>query len=396
MNANPSTHRPAARPLAAAALCALAALAALVLIPAPAGAQGFDCYQGCANSLEAFAGCLEAPGGDWHTSCTGLAACPDAGSDVTVLSIHGGAIERGTTEIGDDLAAIYGWNRYDFNAHLRTTGQCRARATDGNANNDNSEVLHITGTQYNHAEALTLVGAHPDAVSIHGCGASCDDDTICIGGRNNQQIATFDAYFGQYEHLLPAAIEAVQAPSAAPFCGANIAGTATTNIVNRTSTGQGLQLEISLDVRDALASNAMADDMLRAVVYGAVAAAMDEPPPPLATLHQVETYTLNGTTFERFRFHIENKDEYPPEFFQTAPGLPPCGLNTTAPRMRISIFNAANDAYLYGFCGFNDPANLDLIWFARPQGTAPAAVYIEFEDVATGRVYRSNRVSTTA
>lgn len=394
MYATSKTFRPAPHAVAAAVLCALATL---VLVPAPAAAGEFDCYEGCTDSLVAFSGCVEsaASSGDWHTSCTGLADCPDAGSAVTVLSIHGGKIESGTTEIGDDLAAIYGWNRYDFNAHLRTTGACRALADDGSSSNDNSEVLHITGTKFNHADALAVVGAHPDAVSIHGCGASCDDDTICIGGRNTQQINVFDAYFDQYEYLVPAAVEAVPAPSTTPFCGANIDGDHPDNIVNRTSTGQGLQLEISYDVRQDLASDDMADDLLRNVVYGAVAAALGEPPPPLATLFQVETYERNGTTYERFRFHIENKLEYPQEMFETAPGLPPCGANTSAPRMRIRIYSAIDDSYLYGFCGFNDPAYLDLIWFARPQGTAPAAIYIELEDVATGRVYRSNRVSTT-
>ncbi len=394
MTTHSSTLRPASLAVAAAVLCALAVI---VLAPAPAAADTFDCYEGCADSLVAETDCIEdvEPTGDWHTTCTDLADCPDAGSDVTVLTIHGGRIERWTTEIGDELADLYGWNRYDFNAHLITNGDCRDLATDGSSTNDNSEVLHVTATHFDHAEALDLVGDHPDAVSIHGCGASCSAATICVGGANTQQVNGFNAYFDQYENLVPAAIEAAAVPSTTPFCGSNLAGVHEDNIVNRTSTDQGLQLEMSLDVREDLASGALADDLLRGVVYGAVAVALGELPPPLATLHQVETYVVGSTTYERFRFHVENDAEYPQELFDPAPNLPPCGANTNASRTWVNLRNAADDSYLYGFCGLGSSAMLDFVWFARPQGTAPAAVYLELVDRATGRVYRSNRVSTT-
>jgi phage replication-related protein YjqB (UPF0714/DUF867 family) len=377
---------------------ALLALLGLCL-PAAAGAvDTFDCYQDCTGSLLNEPACIESPDpmvGDWHTSCTGLAACPDAGSDVTVLSIHGGKIESKTTEISDALAALYGWNRYDFNAHLLAGGTCRDLEQDGNPNNDNSEVLHITAADFNHAGALALVGAHPDAVAIHGCGGSCDDATICVGGRNTQQVNVFNAYFSQYGGLVPSTVEAVTAPSATPFCGSNIAGTGTQNIVNLTSTGQGLQLEISLDVRKDLASSDLDDELLRGVFYGAVAVAMGELPPPLVTLEAVQTYSSGGTTYERFLLDVENASEYPQELFDPAPSLPPCGINTSAPRTWVYIRDASDDSYVYGFCSLGTPANLNDIWFARPQGTAPATVYVELVDRETGRVYRSNRISTT-
>jgi hypothetical protein len=136
----------------AASLCALLGLC---LPPAPAAADTFDCYEGCSDSLVGKADCIEdtdPAAGDWHTSCTGLAACPDAGSDVTVLSIHGGRIERSTSEISAELAGSYGWNLYDFNAHLIEDGACRGLETDGSPSNDNFEVLHITATHFDHAE----------------------------------------------------------------------------------------------------------------------------------------------------------------------------------------------------------------------------------------------------
>lgn len=386
------------RPLPLAPAAVLCALLGLGSAPLPAAADTFDCYEGCTDSLLAETDCIESANpnvGDWHTSCTGLGACPDAGSDVTVLSIHGGRIERWTSEISAELASLYGWNRYDFNAHLLEAGACRALATDGNPSNDNNEVLHITATHFDHDEALDLVDAHPDAVSIHGCGTSCDDQTICVGGANGQAVASFNAYLSQYA-ALAGGVEAATVPSADPFCGSNLAGVNPDNIVNRTSTGQGLQLEISLDVRTDLADlDDIDDDLLRGLVFGGVAIAMGELPPPLVVLDEVETYELNGTIFERFQFDVENFSEYPQELFDAAPELPPCGSNTNASRTWVRIYDAANDGYVYGFCALGTPANLNGIWFARPEGTAPEAVYIQLEDRATGRTYRSNRVATS-
>jgi len=386
------------RPMPLVIAVALCALLGLCTVPAPAAADTFDCYDNCTDSLLDEPDCVEdtdPEDGDWHTSCTDLAACPDAGSDVTVLSIHGGRIERWTSEISAELASLYGWSHYDFNAHLLENGACRALATDGNPSNDNNEVLHVTATHFDHAEALTLVGAHPDAVSIHGCGASCDAATICVGGANTLQVAGFNAYFSQYSYL-SGAVEAATVPSADPLCGSNLAGVHEDNIVNRTSTDQGLQLEMSLDVRSALAdADDVDDDLLRGVVYGAVAVAMGELPPPLVTLEDVQTYTFNGTTYERFLFDVENFSEYPQELFDAAPSLPPCGLNTSAPRTWVRIYDAEDDGYVYGFCSLGSPASLNAIWFARPQGTAPDAVYVQLEDRETGRVYRSNRIETT-
>ena len=183
---------------------AILALTLSVLI-APAAMAGdiFDCYEGCADDLETSV-CVDNPGmGDYHTSCSGAPACPDAGSDVTVLAIHGGNIERHTDDIATELAGLFGWNLYTFDAHLVNGGACRALEEDGNPSNDHREVLHVTGTGYNHGEALTLVGAHPHAVSIHGCGASCSDETICIGGRNTAQVDDLEDYIADYKHLLP-------------------------------------------------------------------------------------------------------------------------------------------------------------------------------------------------
>ena len=123
--------------------------------------------------------------GDWHTSCTGLAACPDAGQRRPWSSIHGGRIERSTSEISAELAGIDGGNLYDFNAHLIEDGACRGLETDGSPSNDNFEVLHITATHFDHAEALAVVGAHPDAVSIHGCSAKA-----CSTRRSASAAAT--------------------------------------------------------------------------------------------------------------------------------------------------------------------------------------------------------------
>lgn len=373
-----------------ASVATLAGLLTLALLaPAPAGAGlAFDCYEGCADSLVA-SNCQE--GVDWTTSCTGLGTCPDAGSDVTVLSIHGGRIERHTSAISADLAGTFGWNLYDFNGDL-TTAACQAYATDPTVG-DNYEVLHITSTRFDHTEARNLVQAHPHAVSIHGCGASCSDETICVGGRDTAQINSLVDYIDDYRHLLPYTVHGSTVPaSGTPFCAAAIDGDHVDNIVNDTSTGEGLQLEMSLDVRSALASGGIQDDLLRGLVYGGVAQAMGEHPLPLATHTSTQTYTWGGKTYERYFLRVENRTEYPQELFDPAPTLPPCGSNTNASRTWVRIYDAADDSYVYGYCALGSPANMTGLWFAREQGTAPAAVYLVLHDRATGRDYRSNRI----
>jgi phage replication-related protein YjqB (UPF0714/DUF867 family) len=69
------------------------------------------------------------------------------GSDVTILSFHGGEIEPKTSEISYRLAEKYKWNRYDLNAHGTNT------CLDGK---NNFQRLHITSTNFDDPMPLIL------------------------------------------------------------------------------------------------------------------------------------------------------------------------------------------------------------------------------------------------
>jgi hypothetical protein len=52
------------------------------------------------------------------------------------------------------------------------------------------------------------------------------------------------------------------------------------------------------------------------------------------------------------------------------------------------------NAYIYGFCALGTPENLDLIWFAIPDGgTPPPSIYITLIDRLTSTIYTSNTLT---
>ncbi|HEC16867.1 MAG TPA: PASTA domain-containing protein [Sedimenticola sp.] len=115
---------------------------------------------------------------------------------------------------------------------------------------------------------------------------------------------------------------------------------------------------------------------------------------PLLGFAGTEDYEANGRLWTRYRIPVTNWADFPPELFQAAPDLPPCGLNDNASRTWVDIYNGATGARIYGFCALGAPSDLQRLWFAVERGGAPpAGVYIELHDRRTGSRYRSNRVS---
>lgn len=378
---------------------------------APAQADTFGCYQGtgspaaCSDStLPPLVGsqCIPNSGttvNDWNTTIA------DNNSNVTALSFHGGQIEANTSPISEDLQELYGWNRYDFNGHVTTAG-CQnlwSESTSTCKVGQNFCTLHITSTNFNDNAALNLVEAHPRSVTIHGCGSSsCSSSTVCVGGRNvtTTQIVDFRNYVNTYKGLVSGTLLTFNVPAntgdADATCSSGLRGIDPDNIVNRNSSNEGLQLEMSSDIRSRLASNNIGDDLLRAVVYGGVADAVGEPPLPLVTLENTETYTANGKTFTRYNLNVENRSEYESQLFAPDPNLPPCESNTNSSRTWVNIYNAKNNKYIYGFCTLSSPQDLNSIWFSVEQGqTPPASVYVSLVDRQINKTYRSNRVQIT-
>jgi len=92
----------------------------------------------------------------------------------------------------------------------------------------------------------------------------------------------------------------------------------------------------------------------------------------------------------RIYIPVVNWSDYPNELFREAPELPPCGANTNSSRAWVDIYNADNDARIYGFCAFNSNDDLKGIWF-KP-GTPNCNIYIIINDRACNKSYKSNTI----
>ncbi|MEB3311421.1 MAG: poly-gamma-glutamate hydrolase family protein [Snowella sp.] len=231
----------------------------------PALADAFNCFQAgnCTPpALSNSATCLV--NRDYTVTVTNVS------SPVTVLSFHGGRIERHTSEISAKLQQLNHWNRYDLQAHGTET--CLAGQS-------NFQRLHITSTRFDDPVAVNLVSQFPNAVAIHGYNRPYPQGMICVGGANAAQVQAFMDQVNQRKSLFPnydlLPINAPQLTNPDENCF-DLKGISTKNIVNRTSTGQGLQLELSQQLRADLVNPSPSYDSLRRIIYEAIAQAMKD------------------------------------------------------------------------------------------------------------------------
>ncbi len=96
----------------------------------------------------------------------------------------------------------------------------------------------------------------------------------------------------------------------------------------------------------------------------------------------------------RYNLSIKNWYMYPDELFDASPDLDPCGQNTNASRTWLNIYDE-KQTYLYGFCGFNEAANLQNFHFSLPGDETPLRVFVTLEDRRCGAIYTSNLVLPT-
>jgi hypothetical protein len=89
-------------------------------------------------------------------------------------------------------------------------------------------------------------------------------------------------------------------------------------------------------------------------------------------------------------FMINNRSEFPDELFQSAPGLPPCGVNRMAWRAWV-FFVAENRQRLNGFCGGpSDPSLRGVALNGKVGSPAPKGVTLVIVDRQTDRIYESD------
>lgn len=187
-------------------------------------------------------------------------------TNVTILSIHGGLIELNTSVITLRAAQLFNWDRYDFTA--QGTPACLRGST-------NRAILHITATHFNDPDALNLVTAHPKAVAIHGNRylVGGRSNMICIGGRDEAARRAFRDMMATIRQQF--ALNLVDAPTTAVFPCDEAKGTDPSNIVNLTTTKQGLQLEMGEALIARLAASNNQDTILATTFYAALQEAMN-------------------------------------------------------------------------------------------------------------------------
>ncbi|MFK0135841.1 poly-gamma-glutamate hydrolase family protein [Streptomyces murinus] len=167
-----------------------------------------------------------------------------------VIAPHGGGIEAGTSEL---CMAIAGYT--PFEADTDPAGA----AVPGEPQRDywmfealaNSAAQHVTSTHCDDPAALAVCTGNLYAVSLHGF-----DDTsvkkVIVGGRNARLKRNLLAAFTKYGLTSPAADPDRNVTVVLADPSSSIDGDDPANIVNRTRTGGGAQLEISTALRKAM------------------------------------------------------------------------------------------------------------------------------------------------
>jgi len=142
---------------------------------------------------------------------------PRVHAQTVVVAPHGGRLENHTDTIAESLAGA------DFSLYC-----FRSKLGWGKTN------LHITSHRFDDPECIALLGQHRWAVAVHGCGEA--GEQVFIGGRD-EELA----------EALAAALR--HAGIAVQTSGHAYPGRHAMNICNRTASGRGVQIELTMPFR---------------------------------------------------------------------------------------------------------------------------------------------------
>ena len=100
--------------------------------------------------------------------------------------------------------------------------------------------MHVTSTRYDNKDAMNLVTESNQAIAIHGCEGN--ESIAYVGGKDERLKSLIKE---QLNHI---GIKAKEAPS-------HISGQQDNNIVNCTTRGRGVQIELTTSLRKAFFKN---------------------------------------------------------------------------------------------------------------------------------------------
>lgn len=154
------------------------------------------------------------------------------GSDTTILAIHGGGIERGTSEVVETLGGTGKYNTYSFEG---------LKAADNGS-------LFVKATNFDEPTAVSLVNQSDYTVSV--IGAAGDDEVTYIGGQNRLLAELIRLHLTARGY----SVKTLSIPD-------RIAGVMNSNIVNKNKLFNGsyelggVQIAISKGLRDKLVAD---------------------------------------------------------------------------------------------------------------------------------------------
>lgn len=145
---------------------------------------------------------------------------PRPASNVAVVAPHGGKIEAFTSAVARDIAGS------DLNLYL----------FEGIRQGDNYLALHLTSHRFNEPRCLALLAKCRYVLTVHGCGD--EEDAVLLGGRDSE---------------LRDAVQAALVASkiAVRSTGHKFPASNPLNICNRGMTGEGVQMELPLRMRQS-------------------------------------------------------------------------------------------------------------------------------------------------
>jgi phage replication-related protein YjqB (UPF0714/DUF867 family) len=159
----------------------------------------------------------------------------------TVMALHGGGIEVGTSELALGVAGYHpatlaplpdGFARHDY------------WMFEGLLSGGNSE-LHVTARNCDDHVALSMAASSLNVLSLHGCSAE-------QAGTANRQAVVVGGLNGAFKDLLKAEFDKVDIDWRDGDEVPDLAGVHISNPCNRTMLGKGAQLEITKELRVAM------------------------------------------------------------------------------------------------------------------------------------------------
>lgn len=166
-----------------------------------------------------------------------IVRAPRPASATAVLAPHGGGIEAYTSDIARAIAGD-DFGLYVFEGLLRA---------------GNFAALHLSSELFDEPGCIEMLASCDRVVSVHGCGMA--EEIVLLGGRDRALRRAIA------EQLEAAGLKFDDAP-------AGLAGTDPLNICNRGRSGRGVQLEVSISLRQSQRRAALARAVREALLQG--------------------------------------------------------------------------------------------------------------------------------